>query len=311
MSRKDRATSHTKLALSFGVAAMLAIAMLTTGASALAAEEELPQRSAVIEPLSPGVTEGQVFAELAAHNAQRRSALRGYSVFRTYQVIDLKGKVHAEEVGRMEFLAPDKKTFTVDSESGSGLVRHMALNPLINSEIEAAAGKEHHDSAISSDNYSLNLLGEQQLGPYRCFVAEAVPKRNDKYLFEGNVWIDVNDYSVVRIEGHPAKKLSFWIQHAEFVRQYQKIDGFWLPEKDQTLVQVRLYGKKILKIDHWNYVVNEGQSTNARSTVLETPVTQKLAQTTRDESAERGESGERNEQLGSGLGNKPLNRSNR
>src|SRR5712671_7052195 len=167
-----------------------------------------------------------------------------------------------------------------------GLVRHMALNPLINSEIEAAAGKEHRDSAISTDNYSLNLLGEQQLGPYRCFVAEAVPKRRDKYLFEGRVWIDVNDYSVVRIEGHPARKLSFWIQHADFVRQYQTIDGFWLPERDQTLVQVRLHGKKILQIEHWNYVVNEGQSTNERSAVRETTVTQKLAQTARDESAE-------------------------
>jgi len=98
-------------------------------------------------------------------------------VLRTYQVIDLKGKVHAEEVGPLEFLAPDKKTCTVNSEAGSGLVRHMALNPLIKSEIETAAGKEHHDSAISADNYSLNLLGEQQVGPYRCFVANAVPKR--------------------------------------------------------------------------------------------------------------------------------------
>jgi hypothetical protein len=193
---------------------------------------------------------------------------------RTYQVIDLKGKVHAEEIGRMEFFSPDKKAFTVTSENGSGLVRHMALTPLINSEIEAAAGKEHHDSAISPDNYSLNLLGEQQLGPYRCFVAEAVPKRKDKYLFEGRVWIDVNDYAVVRIEGHPARKLSFWIQHADFVRQYQKIDGFWLPEKDQTLVQVRMYGKKILKIEHRNYVVNAGQSTNARSTARGTPLIQ-------------------------------------
>jgi hypothetical protein len=116
--------------------------------------------------------------------------------------------------------------------------------------------------------------GEQQLGPYRCFVTEAVPKRKDKYLFEGRVWIDANDYSVVRIEEHPAKKLSFWIQRADFVRQYQKIDGFWLPERDQTLVQVRLYGKEILKIEHRNYLVNAGQSTNAMSTVRETAVTQ-------------------------------------
>ena len=53
-----------------------------------------------------------------------------------------------------------------------------------------------------------------------------------------------------------------------------KIDGFWLPERDQTLVQVRLYGKKIPKIEHQNYVVNAGRSTNARSTVRETAVTQ-------------------------------------
>ncbi len=272
MRQRDRERSHSKLTLSIGAAAMVAIAMLASEANAQAAEAELSPLSTVIEPLKPGVTESQVFAELAAHNEQRRSALRDYRVLRTYQVIDVKGKVHAEEVGRMEFFAPDKKTFRVDSESGSGVVRHMALNPLIRSEIETAAGKEHHDSAISADNYSLNLFGEQQVGSYRCFVAEARPKRKDKYLFEGKLWIDVQDYSVVRIEGHPASKLSFWIQRADFVRQYQKIDGFWLPQKDQTLVQVRLYGKKILTIDHRDYVVNAVQSKEPRTIVPESDI---------------------------------------
>lgn len=49
----------------------------------------------------------------------------------------------------------------------------MVLNSLIKSEIDTAAGKEHHDSAISADYYSLNLLGNQQVGLYRCFVAES------------------------------------------------------------------------------------------------------------------------------------------
>jgi hypothetical protein len=275
MGRKDRAILQTQLVLSFRAAAMIAL-MLTFAleAQAQTSGEGIPSVEASVEPLRPGITESQVFAELAAHNEERKAALHDYTVQRTYQVVDLKGKVHAEEIGRMEFSSPDKKTFTVVSESGSGVVRHMALNPLINSEIEAATGQEHHDSAISSDNYFLNLLGEQQLGPYRCVVAEAVPKRKDKYLFEGKVWIDATDYSVVRIEGHPAKRLSFWIQHADFVRQYQKIDGFWLPEKDQTLVQVRLYGKKILKIEHQNYVVNANQGQNARSPIRQTAVTQ-------------------------------------
>jgi hypothetical protein len=38
-------------------------------------------------------------------------------------------------------------------------------NALIASEIETTAGKQHHESAISPINYTLDLLGEQQMGP--------------------------------------------------------------------------------------------------------------------------------------------------
>ena len=94
------------------------------------------------------------------------------------------------------------------------------------------------------------------VGPYHCLVAQAIPKQRDKYLFEGKIWIDEEDYAVVRIECHPGKKLSFWIQQADFVRQYQKFDSFWLPQRDMTFVDVRLHGKKILTIDHHDYSVN-------------------------------------------------------
>jgi hypothetical protein len=209
-----------------------------------------------LEPLRPGVTAVQIFDELLVHNALRAATLVNYTAFRTYQVVDLNGKAYAEEVGQVEYRAPDQKKFVVRSEKGSVLVRRLALNALIASEIETSAGKQHYDSAISPANYSLDLLGEQLVGPYYCFVAQAIPERRDKYLFEGKVWIDAEDYAVVRIEGHPAKKLSFWIQRADFVRQYQKIDNFWLPQRDMTFVDVRLYGKKVLTIDHHDYGVN-------------------------------------------------------
>jgi hypothetical protein len=252
--------STTKVTLSLLLATLIAMTMFAAEAKAQRNSDSQPELSTPLEPLRPGIAEGQLFDELDVHNQLRKTALLDYTVLRTYRVVDLKGKVHAEEVGQMEFRAPDQKSFVVRSEEGSGVIRQMALKPLISSEIETAAGKQHHDSAISPANYSLDLLGEQQVGPYHCFVAQAVPKRKDKYLFEGKLWIDVDDYAVVRIEGHPAKKLSFWIERADFVRQYQKIDGFWLPERDQTLVQVRLYGKKLLTIDHQDYVVNAAQN---------------------------------------------------
>ena len=201
------------------------------------------------------ITEQRIFAQLMDHNRVRSDALLEYSALRVYRVSDPNGRTHAQEEGRMEFDAPDIKKFTITSEQGSGIVRHLALNPLIASEVKAARGKDRHDSAISPANYDLEFLGEQDVRGHSCYVLRAIPKRIDKYLFEGQVWIDTQDFAVVRIEGHPAAHLSFWIKRAEFVRDYEKVAGFWLPYKDETTVDVRLYGTKVLTIDHRDYAV--------------------------------------------------------
>jgi len=101
--------------------------------------------------------------------------------------------------------------------------------------------------------------------PYHCFVLEATPKRKDKYLFEGKIWIDVKDFAIVKIAGHPAKKPSFWINRADFVRQYQRIDGFWLPYRDETSVEVKMYGRMIFTVDHQQYVINPANPLQAES----------------------------------------------
>ena len=240
----------------FGMTMPVAIARAQSDRKESSADVTAP-----VEPLSPDIDESKLFTELLAHNELRNATLLGYTEQRTYEVTDMTGKVRAQESGQMEYRAPDKKTFVTTSESGSGLVRRLALNPLIASEIEAASGKQHHDSSITPANYTFELLGEQQVGPYHCFVVRAIPKRRDKYLFEGKVWIDTQDFAVVRIAGHPAKKLSFWIERADFVREYQKIDGFWLSKKDETFVKVRMYGHKVLTIDHQNYTVTGARNT--------------------------------------------------
>jgi len=243
---------------------LILMGMMTNITSARAQsdrEESSADVTAPVEPLSPDIDESKLFTELLAHNELRNAALLGYTEQRTYEVTDTTGRVRAQESGQMEYRAPDKKTFVTTSESGSGLVRRLALNPLIASEIEAASGKQHHDSSITPANYTFELLGEQQVGPYHCFVVRATPKRRDKYLFEGKLWIDTQDFAVVRIAGHPAKKLSFWIERADFVREYQRIDGFWLSKKDETFVKVRMYGHKVLTIDHQNYTVTGARNT--------------------------------------------------
>jgi len=201
------------------------------------------------------VTSEQIFAELIDRNQTRAGGMLEYMADRVYRVSDPSGTIHAQIEGRMEFESPESKTFVTKSEEGSAIVRHLALKPLIASEINAARGKDRHDSAITPANYTLELIGEGEVRNHPCYVLRATPRRADKYLFEGTVWIDKQDFAVARIEGHPAANLSFWIKHADFVRDYEKVAGFWLPLKDETVVQVRMYGKKILTIDHADYSV--------------------------------------------------------
>jgi outer membrane lipoprotein-sorting protein len=239
--------------------ALASIALLIGGAALAADEPATRQTLAPLTPLSPSyerMTGDELFAKLLEGNRARDARLRQYSATRTYRVSNDKGKLYAQEVVEVEYQAPDHKGFRTVSEEGSGVVRDMVLKRLIESESETSSGRAHHDSAIKPANYEFNLLGEQDVGPYHCLVAEAIPKRRDKYLFEGKVWIDAEDYAIVRIDGQPAKSLSFWITRADFVRQYQKIGEFWVPEQDNTLVHVRLYGKKMLTIDHRDYVIN-------------------------------------------------------
>jgi len=207
-----------------------------------------------------GLTGDEIVARMLERNRLRNERLRRYSAVRTYEIRNSEGKLAAQAVVSVEYRAPDKKTFNKTSEKGSGIVRHLVFDRLMQSESETSSGREHRNSAITTANYAFALSGEEDVGPYHCFVLEAAPKSKEKYLFEGKIWIDAQDFAVVKIAGHPAKKPSFWINRADFVRQYQRIDGFWLPLRDETSVEVKIYGRRVFTVDHQQYVINPLQA---------------------------------------------------
>ncbi len=42
----------------------------------------------------------------------------------------------------------------------------------------------------------------------------------------------------------------------DFVRDYQKVGGFWLLLREQVVSPVRIFGKETLMIDYQDYNVN-------------------------------------------------------
>jgi hypothetical protein len=257
------------------LAAFLMVGMMAVRVPAAGQTNQARKQFVASEPLQPSgpsASADQIFVDLVKHNEVRNAGLREYSAVRTYAVTDLQGKVHAKETVRMDYVAPDKKTFVTIAEEGSGLVRHLVLERLMESEVSAAAGQDHRDSSITPANYTFHVVGQEDLGVHHCFVVDATPKRKDKYLFEGKIWIDSSEFAVVKIAGHPGKSLSFWITRADFVREYEKIGNFWLPARDETVVDVKFYGKKILRIEHHidsvNGVTNTGLAAEFNSRAL-------------------------------------------
>ena len=207
-----------------------------------------------------GLTSEEIIQRVIDENRRRDSLLRQYSVQSVYRVMSDDGKVRAEVKAILSYRAPGAKEFHIIAEQGSETIRNRVFKPLMEVEVETAAGRQRQDGAITPANYNFQLLNEESIDGHQCYVIEATPKRADKFLFRGRVWIHRNEFSIVRIAGQPARNPSFWISRVEFIRRYQKIGEFWLPARNESKTQVKLFGRNILTIEYDDYEISQTAS---------------------------------------------------
>lgn len=207
-----------------------------------------------VNAASGALTVETVVTKLVEQNRLREARLRqtSYATPRVYRVKDSKGNMRAEAQVLMQYRASGTKEFQVISQTGSSFVYGRVLKPLLESEVEAAAERQRQESAITPDNYTFELQGEDNVDGHPCYLVQATPKRAAKYLFKGKIWIHAGEFAVVKIAAQPAKNPSFMIKQVDFVRRYQKVGEFWLPRRDESITQVRLAGTNVLTIDYDN-----------------------------------------------------------
>lgn len=199
------------------------------------------------------LTQDKLFHKLHERHDWQESHLSQFSVIRTYSVQNEQGITVAQEVVMMEYRPPGIKTFTITSSKGSGFIRSHVFRRLMTREASRTGSREDSDGFITPENYRFGLAGQAQIGGSECTVVHAIPKYRKTYLFEGYIWIDNQDFAIVKIKGHLAKSPSFWVKRVEFVRQYQKINGFFLLSREEAIADIKIYGRKILTIDYKDY----------------------------------------------------------
>jgi hypothetical protein len=68
--------------------------------------------------------------------------------------------------------------------------------------------------------------------------------------------VNAKDFSIVRIEGQPARNPSFWVHDVHFVHTYQRVGPFWFAASTHSTSEVRIFGPSELTIDNSDYVLN-------------------------------------------------------
>jgi len=194
-----------------------------------------------------------IFRRVEHANVSRAEKLQAYSSLRRYAVLEPGHEADAELVVSMQFVAPSTKSFKTLAATGVGWIHKRVFRGLMDAERQAAVGAEQLSSAITPANYEVRLVGEDQYLDRDCYVLELTPKRYERYLFKGKAWIDKDEFAIAKVEGEPVKSPSFWVTRAPFVREYQRIDTFWLPVRDETHSQIRFVGEYILRIAYTEY----------------------------------------------------------
>jgi hypothetical protein len=199
----------------------------------------------------------QVVGNMLARNAEREKSLQSYEGFRHYR-LEYKGfpsSRSAEIEVAVKFTAPDKKEFQIVSERGSSILINKVLKKLLEAEQEAAEQSARLQSTLSPANYSFELVGKDSLDGRTQYVLLVEPRRKDKLLYQGKIWVDTEDFAVSRIEAEPARNPSFWIKKTQIVHHYVKVGPFWLPGGNQSESSTRFGGHALLNIEYGGYVL--------------------------------------------------------
>lgn len=198
-------------------------------------------------------TAEEIVSRMAAHDLERQTSIGGYAGMRRYILENHKFNKRAEMLVQVQGDRDGTKHFEVVSEGGWGGARKHVFRKMLESETQTSRPEIRASSRLIPANYEFALVGTEPVAGRAAYVLEIRPKRNEKYLFQGRIWVDAEDYALARAEGIPAKKPSFWTKSIHFVQIYQKCGSVWFPLSTQSVTEAHLFGTTDVSIEYFDY----------------------------------------------------------
>lgn len=169
-----------------------------------------------------------------------------YQIIREYRLFGAKNsKADSEVVAEVNFRPPGFKGYRIQRSSGSSRGPQL-VRSILDHEVEATSKDSKASSAISRDNYSFNYIGEATLDGQPCYILGLKPKRKEKELISGEVWVDKHSFFVRQVQGEVEKTPSWWLKKVRVKLVFADLEGIWVQTSMEAIADVRVVGAHIL-----------------------------------------------------------------
>ena len=213
-----------------GLAFTFFLLLLTGGTLAAAAQVSQPDLDTILGRME------QVQRENRAH-------LVPFTVTRRYELSSKAAESSKSAVvADINFDPPDQKTYDIKYSDGGRAEK--VVQKILDREAEYARnGKK---ISFSREDYAFTYLGQAfiQGAPY--LLLGITPKREDKDLLKGRIYVDAASYQIRRFEGQPAKNPSWWLKDVQLVTDYGQVGPMWLQTSSRGSADVRLFGTHVM-----------------------------------------------------------------
>lgn len=164
-----------------------------------------------------------------------------FEVTRHYQVFRADDKQPTSDLtAEISFIPPDVETYKITQASGNPRGVRI-VDAILGREVASAAEGVH--ASISRMNYDFTFLRQEDFGLVPEYVLLLVPKRKQKDLLRGQIWVDAKTFHIRRMEGVPAKNPSWWIKDVHITLQFAAVDEMWMPVSFDAIANLRLLGQ--------------------------------------------------------------------
>ena len=251
---------------------MLVVALTAANTRAQQSATQSPQAASVQnDPSQPAkpvsyranerISDPEIIRRIDAAVYERSNALARYTVKEQYDIYrNGETSPSAQMTIKTVYSYSIGKEYTVTAQSGSQLMRSVVFDKILEAERDMAKSSNREKVWVTSANYEMRPEpGTIDLNGRQCVIVDLKSRRKSPHLFNGKVWVDASDFTVLRLEGIPAQSPSVFAGQTQVVRDYARIDGFSMATHADVRSHSFLLGDTLMKIAYTDYQIERGK----------------------------------------------------